>query len=532
MSKHSIPYQETGYFSKLMNDYLSQDKSLDGFFGRFPNLENFEAQIQEKKLSVGMQTRATLISQLNKQYGETEVSEATQANIDSLSSENTFTITTGHQLNLFTGPLYFLYKIFSVINLSETLKKKYPKQHFVPIYWMATEDHDFVEINFFNSFGKTYRWNRNDGGAVGELSTEGLDEVLKQFETDLDSSDNGTYLKRLFSEAYLKHAKLGDATRYLGNELFKSYGLVIIDGNDAELKKAFIPYAKMEIEEQLSHSHVTESTSRLTALGYPEQVHPREINLFYLTERSRERIIEKDGTYFVNNTQKVFSKKEIEEELQSFPERFSPNALLRPLYQEVILPNLCYVGGGGELAYWFQLKDYFESVAIPFPMLLLRNSVLLSPLKYKDKLQKLGLVSSDLFQKQEILKGEFTKQLTEFPIDFSDQKEHLKQQFKALYTLAYKTDGSFLGAVRAQEKKQLNGLTHLEKRLLKAQKRKFADQLASLESIQNILFPKQSLQERSENFAAFYLEYGDLLLQELKDNLDPLDLTFTILDLP
>jgi len=531
MSKQTLPYQETGYFSKLMSDYLSQDESLKHFYGRFPKLKNFKTQIQEKKLSVRAELRITLLTQLNEQYRGTEVSEATQTNIDSLSSENTFTITTGHQLNLFTGPLYFLYKIFSVINLSETLKKKHPKLHFVPVYWMATEDHDFEEISFFNCFGNKYTWNRSSGGVVGELSTEGLDEVLMQFKKDLGETDNAKRLISLFSEAYVKHDNLADATRYLGNELFKTYGLVIIDGNDAELKKAFVPFAKKELDEQLSYKMVTETTSRITALGYPEQVHPREINLFYLTKGSRERIIEKDGKFFINNTQKVFSETEIHNELDQHPERFSPNALLRPLYQEVILPNLCYVGGGGELAYWFQLKDYFDAVDIPFPILLLRNSVLLAPRKYFRKLQKLGLKTSDLFQKQETLKANFIKRLSEIPIDFSQQKEHLKKQFEALYKLANQTDASFKGAVGAQEKKQLNGLDHLEKRLLKAQKRKFIDQLDSLEAIQNTLFPKQSLQERTVNFAEFYLEYGDILLSELKNNLDPLEPNFTILEL-
>ncbi|MFT5103834.1 MAG: bacillithiol biosynthesis cysteine-adding enzyme BshC [Candidatus Latescibacterota bacterium] len=531
MSKQTLPYQETGYFSQLMSDYLSKDESLAAFYGRFPTLENFKAQIQEKRLSVSTDSRTALVTQLNQQYAGTAVSGATQANIDSLSSENTFTITTGHQLNLFSGPLYFLYKIFSVINLSETLNKKYIKQHFVPIYWMATEDHDFDEINFFNSFGTKYRWDRKSEGAVGELSTDGLDEVLKQFQKDLGESDNAKVLSNLFSEAYLKNHNLADATRYLGNELFKTYGLVIIDGNDAELKKAFVPFVKKEFDTQLAHAKVTEATSRLTALGYPEQVHPREINLFYLTEGSRERIIEKEGKFFINNSQKVFSGTEIHQELNEYPERFSPNVLLRPLYQEVILPNLCYIGGGGELAYWLQLKTYFESVKIPFPVLLLRNSVLLAPLTYFRKLEKLGLKMSDLFQKQEALKASFTKRISEIPIDFSNQKAHLKEQFEALYKLASQTDASFKGAVGAQEKKQLNGLDYLEKRLLKAQKRKFAAQLNALEVIQNGLFPKQSLQERTLNFSQFYVAYGDVLLSKLKENLDPLDPTFTILEL-
>jgi len=531
MPIQNIPFHQTGYFSKLMCDYLAKDASTIPFYHRFPALDQFKLQLEEKQQSFPKEHRTVLVKELQSQYADLSVSEATQNNIAALSSENTFTVTTGHQLNLFTGPLYFLYKIFSVINLAEQLNTEYPNQHFVPVYWMASEDHDFDEINYFNFGGKKLAWDRPSGGAVGELSNDGLDEVLKVVSAAFGNSKNGLHLSSLFSEAYLKHQNLAEATRYLGNELFKEYGLVIIDANRVSLKKAFIPYAEWELTENRSFKSVTQTTERLVAAGYGEQVHPREINLFYLTEGIRERIIEKDGLFYINETDISFTSEEIKAELLTYPERFSPNALLRPLYQEVILPNLCYTGGGGELAYWFQLKDYFESVEVPFPILLLRNSALLVATKYSVKLKNLNIDVATLFQKQHELATNYTKELSKINIDFSEQKEHLTQQFVALYELAKKTDASFVGAVAAQEKKQLNGLAHLEKRLLKAQKRKLVDQLERLTAIQDELFPGKSLQERNTNFSEFYLEYGDTLFSELKENLDPLLHEFTILEL-
>ena len=304
---------------------------------------------------------------------------------------------------------------------------------------------------------------------------------------------------------------------------------MILDGNDAELKKAFIPYVEKELDQQWSYEKVSETTKKLEAEGYPEQVYPREINLFYIKDGLRERIIKKDGRFYINETQLIFSEAEIKAELQAHPERFSPNALLRPLYQEVVLPNLCYVGGGGELAYWFQLKAYFESVSVPFPVLLLRNSALLVPEKLSQKLKNLDVPIEKLFRKPHELKTWYTHQISKIAIDFSPQREHLQQQFKDLYALAKKTDASFVGAVAAQEKKQLNGLDHLEKRLLKAQKRNLADQLERLSAIQTTLFPGGSLQERNTNFSEFYLEYGNGLLEQLKRELDPLELQFLVL---
>ncbi len=529
MPKQLLPYHKTGYFSQLMCDYLERKEATLHFYHRFPNLENFHGQMQEKKEGFKSETRSILVERLKHQYANHQLSEATAANIEALGNENCFTITTGHQLNLFTGPLYFLFKIFSAINLAETLKEKYPDSDFVPVYWMASEDHDFEEINYFNLHGKKVAWDRTSGGAVGELSTEGLGAVLEVLKNELGASSHAKELLSLFEKGYLSHDHLADATRHIANELFKEYGLVIIDGNDAPLKKLFASYAERELFENLSHACVTETTARLLEAGYKEQVHPREINLFYTIEGVRERIIEQEGRFYVNETDISFSEAEIRQELASFPERFSPNALLRPLYQEVILPNLCYIGGGGELAYWFQLKDYFEAVTVPFPILLLRNSVVLVSQKQSDKLLKLQVDITSLFQNREALKTEYTHQLSEIKIDFSDQRQHLQQQFEGMYKIAQQTDASFLGAVGAQEKKQLKGLDHLEKRLLKAQKRRLTDKLGRLVAIHEQLFPKGSLQERNVNFSEFYLEYGNRLLTELKEELDPLAHEFTIL---
>lgn len=530
MPKQYLPYSETRYFSDLMCDYLAKEEHVSSFYHRFPSLDNFEAQLQEKSEVFSKESRSILTAQLKKQYECCDMSTATAEHIDLLQRENTFTITTGHQLNLFTGPLYFLYKIFSAINLAEELQEKYKSYHFVPIYWMATEDHDFEEINYFNFKGKKIRWDRNSGGAVGEFSTDGLDEVYAQLQKEWGSHQSAKYLLDLFSEAYLKNSNLADATRYLANALFKEYGLVIVDGNDPILKKAFAPFVKMELLEGKSFQEISKTTKRLTAAGYAEQVFPREINLFYLKEGIRERIIEKEGIYYVNNTSITFTKEGILQELEKAPERFSPNALLRPLYQEVILPNLCYLGGGGELAYWFQLQDYFHTIKVPFPILLLRNSVLLLPKKLAGKLEKLDVEVNRLFQKQHDLISEYTRQLSQIEIDFSKQKTFLQQQFKELHQIAKKTDASFKGAVAAQEKKQLNGLDHLEKRLLKAQKRKLSDHLERLSFIQDELFPNQSLQERIHNFSEWYLELGPSLLSILKKELQPLTHEFAILE--
>ena len=156
----------------------------------------------------------------------------------------------------------------------------------------------------------------------------------------------------------MEHSTLTDATRYLANALFGKEGLVIVDGDDKALKKMLIPYVEKDIIEHIPYKAVSESITKLSEVSsdYSIQVNPREINYFYLKDEIRERIVKKNGKFHVLNTEISFSAEELKDELHKYPERFSPNVIARPLYQEVILPNLCYIGGGGELAYWLEFQ--------------------------------------------------------------------------------------------------------------------------------------------------------------------------------
>ena len=260
-------------------------------------------------------------------------------------------------------------------------------------------------------------------------------------------------------------------------------------------------------------------------------MNPRELNLFYLKADLRERIVKKESCFSVLNTDIQWDLKELLAEVESNPERFSPNVIMRPLYQETILPNLCYIGGGGELSYWLQLKSYFDQEQITFPILLHRNSVLLISQKQHQKLDKLKVTVTDLFQDKDVLIQSQIKKVSSLSVDFSIQKSHLKQQFEQLYLVADQTDKSFKGAVSAQEKKQIKGLEALEKRLLKAEKKSHKDYIDRLEALHLELFPNGGLQERYTNFSEFYLEYGDEFINHLKLELTPLNQKFHVLTL-
>ena len=327
MEADCIKFKDSGYFSKIILDYLETDEKLKNFYEFPPHLDAFKELIESKRFP--KETRAVLAQSLIHQYEKGGISfkkdQKVKANIELLREDNTFTVTTGHQLCLFTGPLYFVYKIVSVISLAQRLRKEHPKQNFVPIYWMATEDHDFAEINHFRFKGKKIEWKTNQKGAVGRMGNEGLDAVFQEFESLIaDYSTHGEQLKGLFKKAYLEKENLADASRYLVNELFKEFGVVVLDGDDSALKSVFASTVKNELLTEFS-SHAVQDQSEKLAEHYKIQVNPREINLFYLKDGLRERIVKAEKQYLINDTDLTFSEEEILQELKNYPERFSPN---------------------------------------------------------------------------------------------------------------------------------------------------------------------------------------------------------------
>ena len=219
MSNRYISYRDTNYFNSLFCDYIEGSNDLRTFYNNKPNLESFKSQILLKKENFNKSDRLTLKDVLVKQYSDINISDELKQSINSIADEDTFTVTTGHQLCLFTGPLYFLYKIISTINLTEELKVKYPKFNFIPVYWMATEDHDFEEIRSFKYNDENIRWESDQNGEVGKFLTSNLKPTLDKFSQLLPNNINSNKLVKLFEESYIKSKDLSEATRKLVHEL-------------------------------------------------------------------------------------------------------------------------------------------------------------------------------------------------------------------------------------------------------------------------------------------------------------------------
>ncbi len=527
LSKKSIELQQSGVLNKLVSDYLKRDPFLTPFYSHFPDKQGYQDLLHSKPYKEF--PRQELSAILKRQSELTDnCSEKSSSNIQRLGKEASYTVTTGHQLCLFTGPLYFLYKIISAINLAETLAKEFPGNHFVPVYWMASEDHDFPEVNNFYVNGKKLEWSSAQAGAVGDFNTAELQTLLSDLDLTLGKSERAEYLKNLFEQAYLKHNNLADATRYLVNELFGDYGIVIIDGNDAAFKKQFSSHFKADIFDNLAYHQTEKDIRSLQHHNYQIQVNPRPINCFYLEKGARLRIERQGDRFRLVGSEKSFSVGEMEQLIAEHPEKISPNVVLRPLYQQVILPNIAYIGGPGELAYWLEFKALFDVTANVFPILNPRNFVSIIDKLNFQKLSKLGFDVSAIFKSEQELIREIQIN-TSAIFDLDSEKSVLDDLYETIQKRITAIDTTLNGAVLAELKRSQNGFERLSAKANRAYRRKLETELNRIRQIKDALFPGGTPQERVVNFSEFYLSFGKDFIETLKTSLNPLDLQQTVL---
>lgn len=513
-NRQSFSLKSTGLFDQLILDYVWGSNQIQEFY-KYPfNQSGFKNSLADEFHA--KVNRRLLVGELKRQQALVNNTHAkTNSNIEWLLNEETFTVTTGHQLCLFTGPLYFIYKIISVINLCETLKSEFPDKKFVPVYWMASEDHDAEEINHANVFNKKVSWLTNQKGSVGEFSTDGIASVINELKTILGHSPNADELIDLFTTAYTKHTNLSLAMRYIVNEWFGEYGLVVLDGNSAELKKCFTKTLKQEITEQVSFSQVTSTISKLSE-HYKIQVNPREINLFYKDDQLRERLVKENTFYKVNHSDLSFSYDDMIKLIDEQPEKFSPNVVLRPVFQQTILPNVAYVGGPGELAYWLEYKNMFESFQVSFPVLVPRQFVSFMDKNSENKWNKLGFTIEDTFREIEELTKDLIRKLQP-DVSLEGFKQEIEKIYLLLQDQVLQIDKTLQGSVDAEKQKTLNGISSIEQKMNKAIKQKSETDINQIKSVKTKLYPNQIPQERYDNVSMYYAKYGKEWIMELKN---------------
>lgn len=511
-----LSYKETGYFSKIVTDYLSQNNSLQNFYQHLVDLQGIQDAIEARKAF--NTNRDLLVNQLEQQYLSVDVSDKVKHNIAALKSENTFTICTAHQPNIFTGHLYFIYKIIHTIKLADTLNRELPGNKFVPVFYVGSEDADLEELGEVFINGEKYKWQTKQTGAVGRMQVDDeLLKILKKIKGQLTVEPFGKQVIELVQECYVKGRTIQDACFCLVNKLFADHGLIVLLPDNAALKKIMFPVFEDDIFSSIPSGIVNETSAKL-ATYYKVQAHPREINLFYLKDNIRNRIVEQKGIYKVQDTEIKFTNEEFKNELIQYPERFSPNVILRALYQETILPNLVFIGGGGELAYWLELKDMFRHYNVPYPVLILRNSFLLISGKINSLIQKLSLTYQDIFKTEGELVKDIVRKNSSHKLSLENEKQEIKELYELIKNAVKEVDATLIKHVDALQAKLLNNLDNLERKLLKAEKKKFESQQNQIRKIRENLFPNNYLQERVENFMPFYAKWGMDFIKVIYDN--------------
>ncbi|MBQ0152243.1 MAG: bacillithiol biosynthesis cysteine-adding enzyme BshC [Chryseobacterium sp.] len=514
---NKIAFTEIDTIPQLVKDFLNQ--TIEGFEESTFSIENFAKQIQHKKSTFEDSQREILSEELSRQLSHLTLSVKQKENIELIKSAETFTITTGHQLNLFSGPVFFVYKILQTIKTCFYLKDHFPEQNFVPVYWMATEDHDFAEINHFKTEQNYFEFNEKSGGAVGRIKVSDT-TFISYFEKEFKDSVFGTELILMLKESYQPGNTLTQAIQLFVNRLFSEYGLLILDGDSVALKRQMISIFKDDLLNHQLQNLSQDKVELLTAKYGKVQVNPRDINLFYLSEnRNRNRIEAMGENFHIVDTDQVFTQEEILSELENHTEKFSPNALMRPVYQEKVMPNLAYIGGNAEIMYWLELKDYFQYLSLSFPILIPRNSMLFLKEKTLGKIEKLSLKLEDFFTNFTTITNAKILDQSVVLEAIQKQENQLVNNFSELKSLAENTEKSFGNMVSAEEVRQLRSFNRLRKRLLKAEKVKQSELLERLEMLFLEVHPAKTWQERIFNFSVFFSDNGyswlDACLEEM-----------------
>lgn len=525
-----LSYRETQSFSPLVNDYLERKEALSAFYTFAPDREGIRDAISKR--TQYPVNRPALLAVLNRQYSGLPVIAKVQDNIAALGSDKTFTVTTAHQPNLMTGYLYFFYKILHAIRMAEELNGEFPGHRFVPVYYMGSEDNDLDELGQFRIGEQKFTWDA-DGqtGAVGRMKTRSLKRLFGELYRYLGppGKDLET-LKELMESSYLQHETIGEATRALVHRLFGHYGLVIVDPDDAELKSNFIPVMKDEL---LQHRAlpIVAAQSELLSKAYKAQAFPRPINLFYLKDGIRERI-ERSGTQWqVLNTDITFTETALMAELEAHPERFSPNVILRGLFQETILPDVAFIGGGAELAYWLQLKPLFEHYQVFYPVVYLRQSVQIITSAARELMEKTGLAEAAVFLPAEELIRKHLLQKNGASWAVPAEQEQLTVLLRQLTEKAAAIDPTLEKSGHAVVARIGKQLASLEQKMYRAEKKKEEVYVQRIQKLKQELFPNGGLQERVENFMPYYTQYGFYVFDTIKQAIRPFSNTFLVLNI-
>jgi bacillithiol biosynthesis cysteine-adding enzyme BshC len=418
-------------------------------------------------------------------------------NIEIVENRNTFFVAAGHQLNIMLGPAFYLTKIISLIQFTRHIQSQYPEYTFIPLFWLAAEDHDLKEISENYLFGKKFIIEIDkeyDNTPAGDLIPGAFLKSLKESLAGFRWNEDQKKWLNFFIHVYDHSRNLTQATTAILYELFGDNGLLVLDARHSSLKKYALSIFEREINEQLIFNTLNQFKYLNPLPEWP--VNPREINLFYIHEGKRKRISfnakEKDRTdVFIPENKVNFL-----EEIRTFPEKISPNVLMRPLYQQKILPCVAYVAGPSEADYWTQMLPLFEQLNIPFPILILRPQYIFVNQAFHKFLFSHNISYSQLVdvEKEKLMRLLIQHQLPEHY--FIQLKNHLHADMNNLMDFAQKMDFSLYQYLESEKTKMTNQVLQIQEKLVRSVKKKNEDTLNKFSKIYDKLLPSGMPNER------------------------------------
>jgi len=504
----------------LLADYFAEERGLDQFYHYKPSLAGLTLAASDR--SSRSFDRSVLVEVLREQALNSAYStQRTLDQINALLSERCMTITTGHQLCLYGGPLYFFYKILSAIKLCEQMGAEDVQA--LPVFWMASEDHDFEEVNHIHLGHKKITWTTESGGPVGKLELQNLGEFREAVKNEL--YQNPTYRNTLheLDTIFADGKTLGEATRDFVYWIFADMGVVVIDADDPRLKKRFAPTIMKELVTSFSFEALTKVNAKLESKSYPIQVNGREINLFWIKDGLRERILKTDLGFKIASGKFEWTHQELLTIAEQNPEYFSPNVILRPVYQEVLLPNIAYVGGPGELSYWLQLSEVFNELNLRMPSLVLRDMVLLLDDKAKKIINQLSIRYSDLSRPKDSLFDDIVRQKGDHDQVMQDAISELESILDKLITDIHLLEPALEVSAKSEKTRILNRLEVLRKKMFRNRKRSFQVDEDRIAALYSITMPEGVPQERHYNWLTYFSE-PSIFCNSIRSNMSPTSL--------
>lgn len=503
----------------IKEDYLGGDPTLAPFYTYAPQHPDFRQIIADKTYPDS--NRKVLVEVLRSHYAHLDIDPAARKNLELLAQPNSYTLTAGHQLNLFGGPLYTPYKVLTVAKLAKELNTQHPEYNFIPVFWIHTEDHDFEEINhYYPSFQEKVTYPSAFEGATGEhVLTEEIEKIRP------------AHFSEELNQYFSAGKTLGEATLAFSMALFGKYGVLVLDASDKRLKALFKGILLQELFDPISPKMVRKTSDELYEAGYPLQIHARDINLFYTGNGGRDRIIFTNDRFHTVGGSAAWSQEEMRLEVENSPEHFSPNVCLRPLYQEVILPNLTYTGGWGELSYWLQLKGMFEAYQINFPLLLPRNSATIFDADTFEAWQELKLDPSDIKLPLHDIFRKYIPQIWD-ATEFEALAADIIASFQKMEKYIMNFSETLPRSVKGQEVKTQRFIKNTHKKLHRVIRHKQPGPFNRIGELKLKIQPEGLVQERTLGLGSFPEFQPQKLLEIIWKHIQPLNFSHHIMVLP